>query len=118
METDKVPLLDGEFTSGHSQNGLEITINGELAQQENNLLLTELQMIDAMNQLRELIHTSHTDTPLTVFLIYDPIDSNYRYFENCSASKITFDLTSPHVYTYQLSLLIDTPTLQTNWSSA
>ncbi|MBL4884421.1 MAG: hypothetical protein JKY95_07790 [Planctomycetaceae bacterium] len=108
----KVLLEDGDGTAGVSRNGVEITIAGQVAAQDGELLLQETEMFGEIEQLRSLLDTS-SDTKFSFFLYRDVGTSTYRYFQNCTVARFQYNLSRADLYTYSILIHAEDPVLQT-----
>ena len=108
----KVLLEEGDHRMGISRNGVEISIAGQIAMQNSQLLLSEEEMFDELEQLRILLDAS-SDIKFSFFLYRDVATSTYRYFENCSVSRFQYNLSRANLYSYTIQIHAENPVMQT-----
>ncbi|MCG6154902.1 hypothetical protein [Rubinisphaera margarita] len=111
FERYKVLLEDGDGTVGRSRNGVDITLHGEVARVGDQLLLSEVEMLAALEDLRAVFHADG-DASFSVYLYRDEGDESSRYFQECSVTRFVYDLTRPELYVYSLVLHADDPVLR------
>jgi len=111
FERYKVLLEDGDGTVGRSRNGVDVTFQGEVARAGDQLLLSEVEMLAALEELRSVFHADG-DAPFSVYLYRDEADETSRYFQQCSVSRFVYDLTRPELYVYSLVLHADDPVMR------
>ena len=107
----KVPLLDGDATTGHSHNGVDISLEGRLAAHDGQLKLDEAAMFNCLEQLRSQLAVTAPQDPYQLFLYHDPATATYRSFQDCSTVRFEYDLSDPHLFTYAAVIHAGDPTI-------
>ncbi|MEM7810390.1 MAG: hypothetical protein AAF532_02790 [Planctomycetota bacterium] len=97
----KVPLRDGDFRAGLSRDGIEISVEGQVATQAGVLLADEGAMFSAVAELRERLDTQG-DGRFEFFIYHDTTSSTFRKFKSCSAGRTEADLSSARLFSYSL----------------
>lgn len=114
----KVPLRDGDRLVGHSTQGVEITLEGEIGSREGTLKLTEEEMLAEIFALREKLDVSNDSDKYSFIFYRDSTAGTYRRFKSCSTVRFEYDISSPVLYTYSLTIHAEDSTLyQTNPAS-
>lgn len=113
FEQFKVPLAAGDHTAGHSRNGLDISLEGQIGSHAGQLQLTEEQMLDTLESLRTALHVASPDDRYTFFLYHDEPTATYRCFQRCTTARFDFDLSNPHLFTWSALLHAEDPMLHT-----
>lgn len=109
----KVPLRHGDFATGFSRGGVEILIEGDIAVQQEQLLLSEAEMLDEIKRLREML-TQTSDTDKYLLYLGKTSEGNYsHWYQDCSTSRFECDLTNSHLFSYQLVIHAEDPVLYT-----
>jgi len=107
----KVPLKAGDVHVGHSKDGLNILIEGQFGSQDGSLKLNEEEMFAALESLRTALDVTSDADKFEFFTYYDASSTTYRKYKACSAIRLEYDLSSPHLFTYSASLHADDPTI-------
>jgi len=105
----KVPRQDGDQLAGPSRGGVEIAIEGQVGSQTGELKLSEERMLEALETLRAALHSGE-DAGFSLAL-YQSGPGAFRYFRKCLTSRFDFDLSSPRLYSYAVSIHAADPTL-------
>ncbi|WP_437194555.1 hypothetical protein [Planctomicrobium sp. SH527] len=105
----KVPNRDGNEISGISQDGVSISIEGQIGSVSGSLKLSEAEMLSAAETLREALNASG-ETGYVLSLFNDDAD-NRRYFQNCLTTRFEIDFSNPAIYSYSVSIFAADPTL-------
>jgi hypothetical protein len=113
VERFKIPLQDGDRWVGHSRNGVEIALQGQVGSQAGALKLTEEEMFAAIEALRTALHVGPDDDRYAFFLFHDDASSTYRHFRNCSTVRLDYDLSNEKLYTYSAVIHAEDPVLYT-----
>lgn len=109
----KVPLKAGDVHVGHSRQGIDILIEGQCGSQDGTLKLTEEEMFVALESLRTSLDVTSDDDKFEFFAYYDSGSGTYRKYKACSAVRLEYDLSSPHLFTYSATIHADDPTIYT-----
>ena len=110
-EKFKVPLRDGDTLLGHSRNGVDITVQGQVGSQAGDLTLSEEAMLAALEALRAALHVSPTQDRYHFYVYYDSDTNTYRHFRNCSTTRFEWDLSDSHLFTYSATIHAEDPVL-------
>ena len=114
----KVPLKDGDVHVGHSRDGINILIEGQFGSQNGALKLTEQEMFSALETLRSSLDVTSDSDKFEFFTYYDVDSVTYRKYKDCSAVRLEYDLSSPHLFTYSATLHADDPTIHSTGPGA
>ncbi|MEX0701186.1 MAG: hypothetical protein WD069_03745 [Planctomycetales bacterium] len=104
-----VPLADGDVTLGHSQQGLDIALEGRIGTQAGALRASEQAMFDEIAALRSALGVGAGEGPFELFLYYDEASETYRKFKSCSTVRFESDLSDPHLFAYSAVIHADDP---------
>jgi hypothetical protein len=111
FERFKVPLAAGDAHVGHSKQGIDIAIDGQFGSQDGTTKLTEAEMFAVLETLRAKLDVPSDDEKFEFFLYYDSGSGTYRKFRGCSAVRLEYDLSSPHLFSYAAIVHADDPTI-------
>lgn len=111
FERFKVPLRDGDQSLGHSRQGVDILIDGQIGSQDGALKLSEESMFEALESLRAGLDVSGGGSKFELFLYLDEIGGTYRKFKDCSSVRLEYDLSDPHLFTYSAVIHADDPAI-------
>ncbi|MEX0715334.1 MAG: hypothetical protein WD066_02040 [Planctomycetaceae bacterium] len=106
-----VPLADGDHTVGHSQQGIDVAIEGRIGTQAGALCASEEEMFDALAALRSALGVGAGDERFELFLYHDAASQTYRKFKSCSTVRFEADLSDPHLFAYSAVIHADDPAL-------
>lgn len=109
----KVPLAAGDVLTGHSRQGVDISIEGQVGSQAGNLKTTEQEMFQELETLRGMLNVDSSNGKFSLFLYYDAISAIYRKFKNCSTSRFEYDLSDKNLFTYSITIHADDPVIYT-----
>jgi len=118
VERFKVPLQDGDRWVGHSRNGVEIALQGQVGSQAGSLKLTEDDMFAAIEALRSALHVGADDDRYDFYLFHDDASTTYRSFRSCSTVRLDYDLSNEKLYTYSVVIHAEDPVLYSTASGA
>ena len=118
FEQFKVPLKDGDTLVGHSQQGIDISIEGQIGTQSGTLKLTEAEMFDALESLRSVVDVADSNSKYDLFLYYDVASSTYRKYKSCSTVRFEYDLSEKNLFTYSLTIHAEDPVIYSTASGA
>ena len=107
----KVPLKTGDQLAGHSQQGVEITLAGQLGTQAGELKATEEAMFTELENLRNALHVADESQKYSLYVYYDELSETYRRFQNCSTVRFTYDLSDVHLFSYVIVIHAEDPVL-------
>ena len=111
FEKMKVPLRDGDQIAGHSRQGVEIAIEGQIGKHSGELKLTEPEMLLTLQTLREAFNVDSAADQYSLILFADEPSSDYRYFKSCTTTRFEFDLSNQHLYSFAATIHAADPTL-------
>ena len=114
FERFKVLLQDGGHTVGLSRNGMDIAVAGSVGQRQGDLFLSEAEMLAAVLELQRKI-ADQAGQLLRFYVFRDAETQVCRYFEGCSVTRFQYDVSSPELYSYALTLHADDPELHETW---
>ena len=107
----KVPLADGDALVGHSRQGVDITLEGQIGSQSGALKLSEGDMLEGLEALRSALDVSSASEKFEFFLYHDAASGTYRKFKSCSAVQFEMDLSNQSLFTYSLVVHAENPVL-------
>ena len=113
FEQFKILLQDGDQLVGHSRQGVDIAIEGQIALQAGTLRLTEQQMFDELEALRAALHIGPDDAKYELFLYHDIATATYRKFKAVSTVRLETDLSDQKLFTWSALLHAENPALHT-----
>ena len=102
FEKLKVPLKNGDIFTGHSRQGVDIALEGQVGDVNGTLQPTEEAMFVALESLRETLSVDQAKAPYEFFLYHDVGTKTFRSFRHCTTVRFDYDLSSPHLFTYQV----------------
>ena len=105
----KVPLKDGDTLVGQSQQGIDISIEGQIGSQSGALKLSEAEMFDALENLRAALNVDGTDGKYDLFLYHDASSATYRKFQACTTVRFEYDLSEKAIFTYSVTIHAEDP---------
>lgn len=108
----KAPLREGDFVSGVSRDGAEITLEGQCGSQDGSLTLSETSMLATLQALREALNTADP-SGFELALYHNSATDEFHYFRSCATVRFDWDLSSPRIYAYALSIHAADPSLLT-----
>jgi hypothetical protein len=100
FEQFKVLLRDGVDVAGRSQNGVDISIEGQIGTQAGALQADEAAMFAALESLRSALGVSSPEATYELFLYHDSGTSTYRSFRACTTVRFEYDLSDKALFTY------------------
>lgn len=83
MDEQKVPLLDGVETYGHSEDGLVFSIQGVIAIDSGTPTITEESMWGVLANLKTVLDVSNGTGKYEFFIYHDTGSATYRKFKEC-----------------------------------
>lgn len=109
FERFKVPLRDGDHCSGHSRQGVDIHLEGQIGSHDGALRLSEQEMFETLEELRAGLDVGSDDEKYELFLYLDEDSETYRKFKRCSSVRLDYDLSNPHLFTYSAVIHAEDP---------
>ena len=109
----KVPLVDGDYQVGHSLQGVDISLKGQVGSQAGNLKLTEQEMFEAIEQLRSYLDISSDGEIYDLFLYHDSLSSTFRHLKKCSTVRFEYDLSDKNLFVYSAIIHAADPVIYT-----
>lgn len=111
--TDKVPLQDGQFSTGFSQNAVTVSISGALGKRDEDLHFTDEEMWLLYRELMYRSMLNHNDPQFEFFVMYDPIGGVYQKFKSGSGENLEVELgdDDSHLFKYDLNMFFDNPVI-------
>jgi hypothetical protein len=113
FEQFKVPLAAGDAVEGRSQNGVDVSIEGQIGTQAGQLKTDEASMFTAIETLRANLAADSPEDSYELFLYHDPGSSTYRSLRGCSTVRFEYDLSDPHLFTYAVVVHATDPEIYT-----
>lgn len=110
-ERFKIPLRDGDTLVGHSRNGVDIVIRGELGSAGNDPPLDEPALFALLDGLRTALHVSSDDDRFWFYLFRDESSDTFRHFRECSTLRFEYDLSDTRLVTWIATIHAADPTL-------
>ena len=110
-EKMKVPLRDGDQIVGHSRQGVDIAIEGQIGQHSGALKLSEPDMLATLDTLRDALDVNPISGTYSLVLFDDDASADHRYFKTCTTTKFEFDLSNQHLYSFAALIHAADPTL-------
>lgn len=107
----KVPLRDGDQVAGHSRDPVTIAIEGRIGSHSGELRLTEAEMLETIDALREVLHVDDAEESYVLSVFEDAGTGQHRYFRECTTIRFDVDLSEKHLYSYTLSIHASDPEL-------
>ncbi len=98
----KVPLKDGSFTAGHSRNGVDISLEGQIGSVAGAVKLSEEAMFGALESLRSALDANGATDRYRFFVYHDVSSGTYRSFGDCCTVRFEYDLSHPSLFTYSV----------------
>jgi len=111
FEQLKVPLADGDTIVGHSQQGVDISIEGQIGTQAGTLKASEADMFAEIENLRDALNVASPTEKYDFFLYHDDATSTYRRFSSCTTVRFEYDLSNKNLFSYSAVIHADDPTL-------
>ena len=112
-EQFKVPLKDGDFMTGHSQQGVEILVEGQVGTQSGDWDSSEEDRLPLLEDLQDKLDVNSDGEKYTFFLLHDAVTPTYRKFKSCSTVRFDYDLSDKSLYKYSIAIHADDPLLYT-----
>ena len=113
FERLKVPLSAGDSLVGHSLNGVDLAVDGQIVSQAGALLLSEQDMFSELQSLRSALDVSATDQKYEFFLYHDAASATYRKFKKCSTLRFEYDLSDKRLFKYSVEVHAEDPVIYT-----
>ena len=113
FEKLKVPLAAGDTLVGHSLDGVDLAIDGQIVSQAGTLLLSEQDMFAELESLRSALDVSASGTKYEFFLYHDAASATYRKFKQCSTLRFEYDLSDKRLFKYSVEVHAEDPVIYT-----
>ncbi|HVJ84976.1 MAG TPA: hypothetical protein VM452_04980 [Caulifigura sp.] len=113
FEKYKTPLADGDLVTGHSRNGLDVQLEGQIGHVAGSLRIDENAMLLAMLNLRTRLDVDNAAGRFRLVLYRNTSTGQSRYFEKCSTVRFESDLSDPRLISYSVLIHASSPELQT-----
>jgi len=104
----KVPLVAGDTLVGHSQQGVNILVEGQFQPDADT---TDSDRFDAVEDLRELLNVGGGNVKYELYLTIDTNTEQYRKFKSCTTVRFECDLTDSRLFTYRIVIHAEDPVL-------
>ena len=102
FEKLKVPLSNGDIYTGHSQLGVDLSVEGKVGTASGTIQATEEKMFLTLESLRAALQVDPTHAPYDFFLYLDNSTKTYRSFRRCTTVRFEYDVSDPHLFTYRI----------------
>lgn len=100
FEQFKVPLAAGDTIEGRSQNGVDVSIEGQIGTQAGDLKAGEASMFAAIETLRANLAAASPEETYELFLYHDAGTATYRSLRGCTTVRFEYDLSDARLFTY------------------
>ena len=107
----KGPLRDGEEVGGHSRQGVDVVIEGQIGQHSGTLKLSEPEMFETLNTLRDLLNVNSEQSEYSLVIFADNVAGIFRHFRRCTTTRFEFDLSSQYLYSFAATIHAADPKL-------
>ena len=108
----KVPLRDGDTITGHSRNGSEIRLEGQIGSHAGQIQPDEAAMFATMEALRGSLHVASPADVFILSLYHDEL-GQHHYFQDCTTTRLELDLSEKHLFNFSVQIHAANPSLQT-----
>lgn len=102
FRTIDIPLQDGAVFAAPRRGPLTVSFSGLIAKN------TMAGVLHTKYRMQELFINA-AGQPFTFYRYYDAARHNYRWYEDCLASSLTFSATNTDVYTLKYNLTVQVP---------
>ena len=113
FERFKVPLAAGDTLVGHSLDGVDLAVDGQIVSQAGALMLSEHDMFSELETLRSALDVSAAGQKYEFFLYHDSESATYRKFKNCSTLRFEYDLSDKRMFKYAIEIHAEDPVIYT-----
>jgi hypothetical protein len=113
FEKFKTPLADGDHLAGHSRNGVDVQIEGQVGTLEGDIQADEAAMLQAIADLRSTLDVDGASGRYSLVLYHDPATGLYRLLQKCSTVRFESDLSNKSLFTYSVVVHASDPVLVT-----
>lgn len=104
FENFKVPMLSGDYLTGHSRHGVELTLEGQFGRQGETLSLSEEEMFVVWEEMREMLDVTSDGEKYELVLYVNGSDGSSRKLKGCSTVRMECDLSSKHLFEYAVTI--------------
>jgi hypothetical protein len=109
----KVPLADGDVIAGRSQQGVDISVEGQVGTQGGTLKASESSMFQELESLRSALSADDPEDTYDFFIYHDASTATYRHFKSCTTSRFEYDLSNKHLFSYSILIHAEDPVIYT-----
>jgi hypothetical protein len=113
FEQFKVPLAAGDTVVGHSRQGVDIAVEGQIGTQGGGLKITEADMFQEIETLRSRLDVTSSGDEYEFFLYHDTATATYRKFKSCSTIRFDYDLSNKNLFTFSAAIHAEDPVIYT-----
>ena len=113
FERLKVPLADGNFLAGHSRQGAEISISGQIGLQAGVVKSTQAEMFAEIENLHTALEVPSSTEKYSFFLFHDVQAAFYRKYKTCTTVRFDYDLSNKNLFMYSLVIHAEDPVIYT-----
>lgn len=111
FEQMKVPLQNGDLLQGHSRQGVDIQLEGQIGSHSGALKLSEPEMLASLQTLRNWLSVDQSQGEYALVLFRDAAGTDHRFFKRCSTVRFECDLSNQHLYSYSATIHAADPQL-------
>ncbi len=105
----KVPRQEGDQITGMSRDGVDISIEGQFGSMGGSITLSEEEMLEAVDQLRQALHVEGDDD--FELALFQDANGNVRSFRQCVTTRLDVDFSNPSLFTYSAVIHAADPVL-------
>lgn len=113
-ERFKTPLADGDHAAGHSRNGVDVQIEGQVGSFASSVPTDEADMLQVLADLRLVLDVDGAAERYSLVLYHDATAGLYRLLRKCSTVRFESDLSDKTLFTYSLLVHASDPVLVTS----
>jgi hypothetical protein len=113
FEKFKTPLADGDHLAGHSRNGVDVQIEGQVGTLEGDVQADEAAMLQVISDLRQALDVDGPSGRYSLVLYHDATAGLYRLLQKCSTVRFESDLSDKSLFTYSVVIHASDPVLVT-----
>lgn len=91
IHKSKTPLADGVLTTGHSLNGMRISVAGSLVKNAAKVkIFDDFDIVTAFENLKVLLNVDEDSDKYEFFILNDDPTSTFRSFKSCYPENLVF----------------------------